>query len=208
MKTFILPALLFIIQFATEIFSQNKPLLDIEAVKTTIRLEIKLHPKASLPDLYKNFFQGKFGPGHLIENRKAAQEYLEYELSEAEEFDSVLIQPVGYEENFFRVNLALIKEGKLETEKLLDAFITSADLAGKPEIAEWEAEWNSIVKIIKEMNLNLPNFEKEKEKIAKNLKEGKVIGHHSKAYTENYHPHYRLIHKTLMEELPDKLEVK
>lgn len=206
MKNIILGALFFIILLSSIGMSQNKTFIYKKAVETTICLEIKFHPEATLLDLYKNFFQGKFGPGHLIENRQSAEKYLKYELAEAEEFDSVLIQPVGYEEKFYRVNLRLIKENKLESEKLLDALLASANLVSKPEIAKWEEEWNSILKIIEEMDLNLPSFEEDKEKIKKNLREGKVIGHHSESYFQNYHPHYRIVHKTQMEELLQTLE--
>ncbi len=191
----------FILIFKSVIISQPHSLLNENAVKRTVLLEIKLHPKATLLDLYKNFFQGKFGPGHLIKNRGSAENYLEYELTKAEEYDSILIQPVGYEENFFRINLILIKENKIEKGELIDAFVESANSVDKPEIVEWKEEWNSILQIIEEMDLNLLNYEEDKIKILNNLDEGIVIGHHSKTYLQHYHPHYRIVNKKQMEGL-------
>ena len=83
------------------------------AIINTVNEELKFHPKVTLPDLYKNFFQGKFGPGHLIDDVNSAKEYFFTELKEATEFDSVLWQAVGYENNYYRVNLSLVRNGKI-----------------------------------------------------------------------------------------------
>ena len=38
-------------------------------------------PKSTLQDLYKSFFQDRFGPGHIIADEASAMRYLQYELA-------------------------------------------------------------------------------------------------------------------------------
>ena len=37
-----------------------------KAVREAVSWQIQTYPKSTLKDLYKNFFQDKFGPGHII----------------------------------------------------------------------------------------------------------------------------------------------
>ncbi|MBN2572179.1 MAG: hypothetical protein JXA68_08635, partial [Ignavibacteriales bacterium] len=37
-------------------------------IKNAIESELKHFPEATLIDIYKNFFQDEFGPGHIIPN--------------------------------------------------------------------------------------------------------------------------------------------
>jgi hypothetical protein len=172
-----------------------------QLIKATIYEELKIHPKATLLDLYKNFFQGKFGPGHMIADSNAASDYFKKELQEATEFDSVLWQAVGEEKNYYRVNLSLVRDGKITAQQLIDAFIGSAKTVKPPSLESWQKDWDLILEIIKKMKLNLPNFEKDKLQIAQKLKKGIVIGDHSSIYTSTYHPHYRIVSKYYFEKL-------
>ena len=45
-------------------YQQNKE----ELIREAVLNELKFHPKATLIDIYKNFFQGAFGPAHMITN--------------------------------------------------------------------------------------------------------------------------------------------
>lgn len=194
---FIKRSILFMsIIFCSLIISGRVDAYDNEAeIKKAIQTELTLHSKATLLDLYKNFFQGRYGPGHIISSVEGASDYLKKELQEASKFDTVLWQPVGYEEKYYRINLSLVRDGKIDFQDLLKAFTENADTLKLPSIVEWEKEWNSILGIIEEMNLNLPGFEKDKQQIAENIKKGIVIGHHSVMFEEHYNPHYRLVPK-------------
>ncbi len=173
-----------------------------------VREEIELHPKSTLLDLYKNFFQGRFGTGHMIPSRDAAMSYLNEELKEAEKFDTVMFQPVGYGNRFYRVNILLIKDSLISRDDLLDAFISGQDTSIHISIEEWKQEWDSILKIIEELELNLPEFEKDKLFIESNLEKGIIVGHHNNIFMENYNPHYRLVPKKQVEELKKKVRAR
>jgi hypothetical protein len=69
-----------------------------KAVREAVSRQMKAYPKSTLADLYKNFFQDKFGPGHIIADTSSAGRYLRkelasyelasYELAEAETLSS------------------------------------------------------------------------------------------------------------------------
>jgi len=171
------------------------------AIRTAAQAELQRYPQASLLDLYKFFFQGAFGPGHLIPDEAAARRFLEHELNASTEFDSVRWQPVGHQGRYYRINLSLIKDGVIPQQKLLEAFVESANAASPPSLVEWRKEWQMILRVIAGMQLGLANFASDVLEIEKNLAEGKVIGHHSEMFEQLYHPHYRVVDKERFEAL-------
>ena len=51
-------------------------------VKWAVRWQMQYYSKSRLIDLYKNFFQDKFGPGHMVADTASAGAYLRRELYE------------------------------------------------------------------------------------------------------------------------------
>jgi hypothetical protein len=192
--------------FITALFAQSNS--REEAIKAAVKLELQLHPKSTMADLYKNFFQGRFGPGHMISNIEDASNYLKEELRDTTESDSVLWQPVGYEQRYYRVNLSLVCNCKISFEQLLAAFTAKQDTAAHISITEWKNEWHSILEIIEKMNLNLPGFEKNKLLIEGNLDKGIIAGHHSDIFTKTYNPHYRIVPEEKFKELYEKMNTQ
>ncbi len=172
-----------------------------ELIQEAIFEELRLHPKAQLVDIYKFFFQGTFGPGHIISDQKSALAYMQNELQSSTEFDSVIWQQVGYKILYYRINLKLIKEGNIPEEKYFSAFIQSTDTSQTPSTKEWWEEWNFVLSVIDKMKLIIPNYEEDKSDLDKMLLEGKVLVHHSDIYRKLYHPHYRIVDKENFEKL-------
>lgn len=170
-------------------------------IARAVREELRLHPAATLPDLYKFFFQGAYGPGHLIPDPAAARRFLEMELHASAAFDSVLWQPVGVHGEYLRINLKLVKDGILPAEELLAAFVQSANATAPPALAEWQKEWEKILAVIATVAPALPAFAEEKAALQQKLARGEIIGHHSKAYEQHHHPHYRLVSRRHFERL-------
>lgn len=158
-----------------------------------LKLELRWHPETRLTDLYKNFFQDRFGPGHLVEDADRAYNYLEKEIREAENFDAPDLLPLGYHQQFFRINLRLLKEDVIPIEVFFPLFLESAQSVDPPEITEWRIEWNHILEVIKEITPTLANFTEDEKAIANQLQKGNYVGHHSQVYEDLYHPHYRLL---------------
>jgi len=172
-----------------------------ELIQNSILEEIHLHPEARLIDIYKFFFQGTFGPGHIISDKESALKYLQNELQSMTDFNSVLWQPVGYKKQYYRVSLSFVKKGKLSEEELFHAFIQSADSSALPSIEEWIKEWNLVLNIIETMNLKIINYEEDKSILDDMLKEGNILVRHSDFYRKLYHPHYRIVNSKQFEKL-------
>ncbi len=180
--------------------------------------QFTIYPKSRLSDIYKFFFQDKFGPGHLLADTALAGAYIRRELSE---MDSVTFSPcidsIGWENNFVRVNLVLIKKGVLSYRGLFEAFIESTAGYVLPDISSWEKEWNMILDVVsgievemiggniiprkggRKLSSVLPDFEEERLRIEQELKKGNYVGHHSRIFNEEYDPHYRIVSKSVYE---------
>ena len=81
---------------AMTIFACNKVNPTHEKIRQSVERQLELYPESTLRDLYKNFFQDRFGPGHIIADNTAADRYLRYELNTAEGFEGLDYEPTGY----------------------------------------------------------------------------------------------------------------
>lgn len=172
----------------------------VDKIKVAVERQLRDYPKSTLQDLYKSFFQDRFGPGHLVSDTSAAGNYLRYELNNSENFHERYYEPTGYENNYYRVNLSVLKENKISYQKYFDAFLRSVEKIDLDAISEWKEEWSRIEEVIISMNLDLENFEEDLEMIRSVLEQGKYAVHHSEIYNSEYQPHYRIIEKKIFEE--------
>ena len=168
-------------------------------VKTAVERIMADYPLSTLQDIYKSFFQDKFGPEHIISDTIAARKYLLSELNRTDIDSVVVLEPTGVKGNYIRVGLGAIKSGKVDVSAFLSAFIRSANVADKSVVEQWAGEWAEAVEQIDEMNLNLENYEADKEAISQILQQGRYVMHHSSQYREAYNPHYRIIAKGIFE---------
>ena len=95
----------------------------------------------------------------------------------------------------------MLKEGEISVSALFDALQRSIALTAQPDIDTWKKEWEAIEKTaVLFKNQIAGDYEKDKQFIEQMLSEGGYIMRHSKTYNTNYHPHYRLIHRTIFEQ--------
>ncbi len=170
--------------------------------------ELKYYPEAHLADLYKNYFQDAYGPGHIIEDTTQAGKYLDWELRQTDWIDTLSYQALGINHDYYRINLRLVKDGIIPRDTLLQALLKSAKLARNPDLESWKKEWNEVLAVIKKMKPNLPGMETDEKLINQVFSEGDVVMHHSKQYEETYHPHYRIIHRSVFERWKGKYLIK
>jgi len=170
-------------------------------VRQSIHTQLETYPASTLQDIYKNLFQDRFGPEHIISDTASARLYLEQELASFETSNSVEIEYLGLNHNYVRINLMAVKQGEISQEKLLSAFCRSAKKITSGDIEEWRTEWKKIIKIIERMELNIADFDADKQKIDSLLSQGKYAMHHSAAFRENYQPHYRIVERGIFEKL-------
>ena len=169
------------------------------SVRTAVERQLQQYPKSTLKDLYKNFFQDVYGPGHLVNDTASAGAYLRKELAGMRHSTGAICEPTGREGNFYRVNLSVIKENQIGYETFFDAFVRSVNGIKPMPVREWAVQWEQIQKVIDKMNLQLDDYEADKLFIRSNLDKGEFVGHHSKAFEANYTPHYRIISKEVFE---------
>lgn len=168
-------------------------------IRKVVERQMNIYPRSTLRDLYKNFFQDRFGPGHILADTAAAGRYLRSELESRNAWQGPIYEPTGYEGNFYRLNLSVITTGVIPYELYFDAFVRSVNGLKPMPVEEWIGEWRTIETVIARMNLQLPRYEEEKREIEALLQSGKYAMHHSRDFVEAYDPHYRIIEKTIFE---------
>ena len=167
------------------------------------------YPHSTLRDLYKNYFQDRFGPGHIIADEQAADRYLRYELANTTSFEGEDYEPTGYEERFQRVNLGVIADGRVPYETYLSAFVRSVNGITPITIEQWHKEWAVIDGVIASMQLNLPNYEADRAEIWALIEAGEYVMHHSELFEQHYQPHYRIIESEIFrQEILPLIEIK
>ena len=165
---------------------QNKNIVKL------IKSEFKLHPKAQLIDYYKLFFQGTFGPEHIISNKNSAIEFLKNELEESPIFEEIDYQNISYINEFYRVNINIINKGMITFDDFMDAFLKSAKIEKEISYKEWLEEWGNIENQILLMKIPIENIEQQSSELWNIIKNEQIISH-SNIYRSTYFPHYRLI---------------
>ena len=179
--------------------TNTKPSEQTSEIEKFITNFFTQYPKATLQDVYKGAFQDYFGPAHLLTDRKAVRNYIEYELSKADTLGGEYYEPCGWKGRHLRVNLSVIADSLLPIEDFIDAFMASAQ--GEPALSqEWLDEWDMIQHTVKRLYPNLEHFATDSANIAQQLSEGKYVMHHSRAFNQYYHPHYRIIRKEFFEQ--------
>ena len=191
--------LVFLVLLPVQMFGQD----DFETeVKWAVRWQMQYYSKSRLIDLYKNFFQDKFGPGHMVPDTASAGAYLRRELGEVRGPSQVqTAEKTGWEGRYMRVDLAVIKQRIVSYRDFFDVFLRSIESTPAPDIESWRAEWKEIEKIIHKLYPRLLYFEDDSKTIDSLLNAGKYVVHHSEIYNATYKPHYRLIDATLLPEL-------
>lgn len=157
------------------------------------------YPSTTLQDIYKSCFQDYYGVAHLLSDRESVKRYIDYELSNADSLVSSYYEPCGWRGDFVRVNLSAIRDGRITTDMLTDAFMASAEFSMKNSTEEWKTLWQDIMAEARKATPVLKNFSEDSIAIAALLERGEYVMHHSKEYREAHHPHYRIIHRTLFE---------
>ena len=172
-----------------------------QKVKQSVINQLELYPKSTLIDIYKNFYQDRFGTGHAITDTTAAKNYLKTELVNMQIIDTKpMIEKLGWENNFIRVNIELVLENIITIDNLFDAFVESSEKVNPRQIKDWPNEWKKIISIIETMRLSMDNFEQDKQMIFQMLKENpNFVPHHSQIFRKTYHPHYRIIERSVFE---------
>ena len=168
--------------------------------ETFVRSFLERYPKATLQDIYKGSFQDVFGPAHMLTDHDAVKRYIIRELEGADVLEGAYYEPCGWQGNFYRINLKAIKDQKITADELTDAFMASANGIDTMLTQTFITEWLQFQQIVRKTIPSLQNFTEDSTLLAKLLEEGNYVVHHSHAFNEHYHPHYRIIRKDIFDE--------
>lgn len=173
---------------------------DNELIRLAIQRQLQTYPKSTLQDLYKNFFQDSFGLEHLMGDSAEMRQYIIEEAQEAQKTNTYY-EKIGYQNNFYRVSLALIKDSIVSANDFMRAFMQSKQGFKPVTLSSWKKDWQKIDSIIYSMKLNLDNYASDRKAIFSMLRSGSYAVHHSKQFNAYYHPHYRIIEKGAFESI-------
>lgn len=159
----------------------------------------KRYPAMRLQDVYKSFFQDRFGPGHIIESKASAKKYLKAELKQTQRF-SVRLEKTGAEGRYVRVDVNYINRKNIKMNDYLAALMASVDAEPTQQQYElWTKDWGFITSVIERSGLNFENYIADRDMINQRHAEGKYGIHHSEAFNKAYAPHYRIISREQFE---------
>lgn len=170
-------------------------------VEGFVNRQMQAYPKSRLLDIYKSCFQDYMGAEHLVLDRQRVKAYLDEELNTTSLDDLMpwYYEPCGIDSNYYRVSIRGIKESLVSEDLLLNAFIRSANTEKRPSVESWSKRWHKIIGTINQKKLDLPNFQEDKQFIDSILSVGKYAISHSPDYREAYHPHYRIVERSIFE---------
>ena len=184
-------------------------------VETFVRHQLSEYPKSRLLDIYKSCFQDYMGPEHIVKDTAQVRRYMDYELSHFSLPTSKqpYYEPCGLKGRYVRVSLLVVKENMVSKDLLMDAFIRSANSKKRPSVSSWKKKWKKILRNIDALHLYLPAYQSDKEYIDSVLQKEKYATSHSVDYGEAYHPHYRIIERSIFEKeilplLPNSVTTK
>ena len=171
------------------------------SIEGFVNRQMQNYPKSRLLDIYKSCFQDYMGAEHLLSDRQRVKAYLDEELNTTSHDDLMpwYYESCGIDSSYYRVSIKTIKEGFITEDQLLDAFIRSANSETRPSVESWSNRWHMIIGTIDRMKLDMPNYQEDKQLIDSVLSVGKYAISHSPDYREAYHPHYRIVERSIFE---------
>ena len=192
----------FILLFIVAMTMVSAQEIDKAALRMAIERQLHDYPQSTLQDVYKAFYQEHFGPEHMISDTVAVRNYLNHELATmGGERSNLYYEPIGIDGNYVRVYLSAVSDGLISSDELLQAFLDSAAARQEPAV-EWATKWNAIVEVVDEIR---PGFGANERAMLRQASLDKKAVHHSQAYNAAYHPHYRIVDRTIFELLLKRL---
>lgn len=168
------------------------------SVEELIQLHLKNHAQMQVQDVYKLFYQGNFGPAHILQHQEHAKKYLVEEFRSVEASDSEsLTEPISTDGKMIRVNFAAFKHADGNIEALWQTLVKSAELV-KPDTARFRKDWNEFVELANQKTFSFP--QKDIELFDKKVHESQFpTVHHTEAYRQTNHPAYRVVLREVFE---------
>ncbi len=166
---------------------------------------MRTYPQSHLRDLYKFCFQDFFGLEHLLTDSLAAARYIEKEVASMGQDPSPEINNMPtLTGRYVRVDLNLVRTGKLSVGALVSAMFRSLDEehgVTPQRLEEWKQQWERILLCLKNVENQPLNYDEDLTEITTLLDSGKYATHHSRHFNETYRQHYRIVSRKAFENL-------
>ena len=187
--------------FLLFIFCMSLP-ISAQDIVGFVNRQLDCYPKSRLLDIYKSCFQDYMGAEHLVAEKGRVKAYLDEELNTTTLDDLMpwYYEPCGTNGNYVRVSIRTVKEGIITEDLLLDSFIRSANSEKRPSVESWRDRWHEMVSKMDRLNLNLQNYQEDKQFLDSILAAGRYAISHSPEYRDAYHPHYRIVERGIFEQ--------
>ncbi len=169
------------------------PITIADSISEALDYQISHYPSSQYRDVYKNFMQDFFGPGHILADTAASARYLRHELAGEGPFDGPLYEKTGFRGNFYRVNLSVIKDSIIPYDLFFNTFIESVQGITPPSGGEWMKTWSVIDSVISLKGIHFVDEKIDREALQSQFAEGNYIAHHSRRFNDSVHFHYRII---------------
>ena len=155
---------------------------------------VKRHPSMMPQDVIKLCYQAAFGAEHLLSDLSAARRYFDLELDSVQAVDGELYEMIS--DAVCRVNLAVVKAGRISCDEIFDAFVASASIS-----ADGQERFTGFIQEAEKIVLSgICNFpvEQWREFMERYSSAGMPAVHHSQRYREAEKPAYRIINRKLL----------
>lgn len=162
---------------------------------------MQAYPQSRLQDIYKYFYQAHFGAEHLISDTAAVRAFVAQELAASELsdlLDAPYSEPVGLNGEYVRVSFRGLAEHRFSDALLSDLFIAGSHPRSHPS-KSWADEWQTILAAVRNAHPAPFGWEKDEAELTDASLHDYAV-HHSNAYRNAYHPHYRLVSADLFEQ--------
>lgn len=170
-----------------------------DSIRSALMRQRDAYPASHYRDVYKNFMQDYFGPGHILADTVAAADYVRHELASTSHFGGPDYEPTGYEGNFCRVNLRLVHDGIVPYSVFFSSFVRSVQGIVPPSPELWRKKWSQIDNELQASGWHFDDEQADRSEIGRRLSSGDFIVHHSRAFNEATDFHYRIISRQLFE---------
>ena len=162
---------------------------------------MRTYPEAHLQDVYKLCFQDVYGPGHIIKDSATCVQGILDEMEQTDVSDPRFpdFEYTGVEGNYVRVNLRVIKDGRVPLDLFVRLLMESANVKQKMPLYDWKGQWARLQTVLDAVTPRPKNFEADAANLQSWLDRGETMVHHSSQFNDTFAPHYRIIRRDLFE---------
>ena len=170
-------------------------------IKEILLTHAQAYPLMEPRDAVKLLYQSHFGGGHLITDEMACLEFLYREYAATPQTDGALTEDIG--NGMVRIHLAALDAHGYSPEQLGQDFIRSANSV-QGSMEAFRDSLSLLAELTRAGSLPFSAGELE-EYLAGYAAAGYPAVSHSESYRRAYHPAYRVLHRSQLPDLFQKL---